>query len=487
VHALRPYQQDAVAGVRRSYRQGARRILVVCPTGGGKTRIGVEIARSALSRSSEGVVYWIAPRRELVRQAYAGLVRDGVPETQIGILGSGYRFHRDARVQVATIQTLVAMRRRGVVLPKALLVVPDEARHLEADEWGAAVQELACNAPMIGLEATPERPDGRPLGDTFDDMVVVSSVTELQYLGVLVPAKIISPETAGRNLAADPVDAYLKHAAGKVGFIFCPSVADAESTAEKLRQAEVPAAVVCDKTKARAREAIIAGLTTQSPTLYASLGGVGAPPKVVCNVRTMTEGVDVQRAEFVMLACRSNHPSDYLQKSGRAARACESTGKTHYLLIDLTGNCAPPAAGHGLPDADREYSLSGQAIRLKNKPAEDTVAHCKECGLVVERWAIGPDNRRMCPGCGALGREMKPLVVDERPLTELGRLASFEAKVEAYRRFVADAERQGHSLDEITPLQVKPRRPSMRFRELFGALPLPSVVNAALGLLSVAE
>jgi hypothetical protein len=59
--------------------------------------------------------------------------------------------------------------------------------------------------------------------------------------------------------------------------------------------------------------------------------------------------------------------------------------------------------------------------------------------------------------------------LDERPLHELGSMASQEAKVEAYRRLLL----QGMARD------YKPAWPGMRFKELFGYWPLPSVRQAA--------
>ena len=61
---LRPYQQQALEAVRDAYRRGHRSVLVVMPTGTGKTVLFAEISRLA-----KGPVLVIAHRQELVEQA----------------------------------------------------------------------------------------------------------------------------------------------------------------------------------------------------------------------------------------------------------------------------------------------------------------------------------------------------------------------------------------------------------------------------------
>src|SRR5438270_205629 len=63
---LRDYQQDGVAQIAAAYAQGAKRVLYVLPTGGGKTEVFRHIAER-LSSSKRVIV--AAHRRELIKQA----------------------------------------------------------------------------------------------------------------------------------------------------------------------------------------------------------------------------------------------------------------------------------------------------------------------------------------------------------------------------------------------------------------------------------
>ena len=67
----RPYQTQAVENCREAYRDGADAVLLVVPTGGGKTVIGGLVVGGAVSRGLR--VLWLAGRREL--DAHAELLR----------------------------------------------------------------------------------------------------------------------------------------------------------------------------------------------------------------------------------------------------------------------------------------------------------------------------------------------------------------------------------------------------------------------------
>jgi DNA repair protein RadD len=65
---LRPYQQTALTDARQAYRDGARRVLMVAPTGAGKTviaatAIAAQQQRAAASSSSRRAArLWRRPR-----------------------------------------------------------------------------------------------------------------------------------------------------------------------------------------------------------------------------------------------------------------------------------------------------------------------------------------------------------------------------------------------------------------------------------------
>src|ERR1039457_1629921 len=73
---LRPYQQESVDDIRRAFTSGARRVLLVAPTGSGKSALACYIAESAMSKGNR--VTFVAPRRELVRDLSRRLMAAGL-------------------------------------------------------------------------------------------------------------------------------------------------------------------------------------------------------------------------------------------------------------------------------------------------------------------------------------------------------------------------------------------------------------------------
>ena len=73
---LRPYQQHALALARQAYRDGARKVLLVAPTGSGKTVIAAAAIDAATAKGRRVLV--VAPRREIVAQTSARLAAHGI-------------------------------------------------------------------------------------------------------------------------------------------------------------------------------------------------------------------------------------------------------------------------------------------------------------------------------------------------------------------------------------------------------------------------
>lgn len=119
MHSLRPYQVAAIDRARVAFQKGARRIVLVSPTGSGKTTIAAEIARSTITRG--GRVLWLVHRIELATQAARALESNGL---EVGIVAASSTVdpRPDAPVQVGSIQTMMARDIR----PPATLIVADE-------------------------------------------------------------------------------------------------------------------------------------------------------------------------------------------------------------------------------------------------------------------------------------------------------------------------------------------------------------------------
>jgi DNA repair protein RadD len=471
----RPYQAEAVRKVLEHWQSGQRAVCLVAPTGAGKTHMAV---RAGLAPG--GTLLWSAHRTELVSQGFAALHAE-IGGMAMGVIAPGHRFERDARVQVSSTQTLI---RRGKPEVNPSVIVLDECHHYVADEF-RQLTEWWPEARILGPTATPQRGDGKPLGDLFSRLVVAAQYSDLIEAGYLCDAVVYQPPQALEGgLANDPVETWKKYARGMSGFAFMPSIKAARELAEEFTEAGLPAACIDAKTPKAERAGILARFAA-------------GELKVITNVDTMTEGVDVPAAGVCMLGRGFKAVGPYLQAAGRVLRPHAS--KEYAVIIDLTG-CS---IIHCPPTIERAYSLDGDGIR-KGEGAENPVRNCPRCGKV---YLCSLD---ACDECGA----PKPLRVKRPPrifdieLEEVwaGERTDEDAKAKEYRRLRAVQKEKGLSLYfvikayrelfgsapklfDVTPAEKKdvfmrllkvagPAAASARFRKMFGHYP----VGKALGI-----
>lgn len=353
--------------MRAEIMKGRRRVLLVAPTGFGKTVVIVAIAKGHLGAKVGNRVLVVVHRRELVRQTVEKLRAAGVGS--VGVLQADNEDAGD--VVVASLQTLIARGHR----PAATLVIWDEAHHCPAVSF-REVYTSYPNALHVGATATPIRADGQPLGDMFEAMVVGASVRELTDEGWLVPSEVFvfgNGLDVTKELSLHPVKAYQDHTPGRAAVVFAASVAHARTLADEFNAAGIRAACVDGETDAEVRDDVLARFEA-------------GELDVITNCFVLTEGWDCPRADVCILARAPEHIGTFLQMVGRVLRTF--LDKKIATVLDLRG-CA---LVNGLPDEDRKWSLAGKAcIRVERMTA---LRRCKEC------FAIFRPARR-CPRCGA--------------------------------------------------------------------------------------
>ena len=414
----RPYQDDAIAKVRREIGAGRRRVCLVLPTGAGKTRVASKIVQSALARGTR--VLWLAHRTELVDQACKTLASFGLP---LGCVAACSRWPVDpaAPAQVASIQTLLA---RESTRPAAGLIVWDEAHHAsEAAERWASLLDAYQGVPIVGLTATPERGDGAGLAPLFNGLVVGATVRQLTEMGHLVPCEVVRPgrELEPGRIAQSPVDAYREHASGRQAIVFARTVEEAQRYAAEFTALGTRAECVTATTPPADREA----------ALELFRRGV---VRVLTNVYVLTEGTDLPTAEVCILARGASSAGIYLQMVGRVLRP--APGKTSALLIDLRG------ISHRLlmPEDERLYSLEGKGI---------TIAQTMRCAACTAELEGGYP----CQACGYApsAAEAAETVVTNDPLAKFSRMIAQgpEQRRQTLLRWVRAALDKGHKPSSV--------------------------------------
>jgi DNA repair protein RadD len=375
---LWPEQQKLIAEIEAKIAAGARRILVVLPTGGGKTVVAGELIRRRTAERKRTV--FIAHRDELLTQARNKLARF---EIVAGIIKSGRDNDQrpQALVQICGIQTLHAraIRRKTMDLPPAEIVLIDEAHHVRARTYEEIVAQYP-DAIVIGLTATPCRGDGRGLGNHFDLIVEGPQTEELIELKRSVPAKIFTHgdndpakgvETASTGdyvisqleqrmntdvLVGDVVTHWLKHAERRKTVLFSVDVAHSIHLCREFQKAGVKAEHLDGSTDQAERDQILARLAN-------------GETEVVCNCMVLTEGFDLPAIGCTVLVRPTKSLLLYKQMVGRGLRA--EIDKTNCILLDHAG----AVHRHGLPTDVIEWHLETDT-KAANK------AHHKSLGKV---------------------------------------------------------------------------------------------------------
>ena len=405
----RDYQLAAIEELRRACQRSGS-ALYRLPTGAGKTIVFAGIAQRAAARGK--VTLLLVHRRELVRQAVDTLT-EAVPGIPIGVEAAGWPSMPWARLQVASIQTLA---RRGALRFTPDLVGVDEAHHCRAPTW-AKVLDRWPGVWRIGLTATPERLDGRGLGEHFAEMVHGPEIAELVAAGHLAPCRTLTipsslitdgvpknrrgdyrakdlAERVTPHVVAEAADAYLRYARGRRAIFFGIDRAHSRRVCAALNSRGVRAAHVDGSDPVPLRDRIMKDFAT---------GGID----VLCNCQIVTEGFDAPSCDAVILGAHTTSVPMFLQMAGRAMRPGDN--KTA-LIVDTAGICH----SLGLPDQTREWSLADGEVNTRDRKSDvDRVRVCDRCRTAYKSAA--------CPHCGAIPtalpvEEVKTDLVDAKPV-----------------------------------------------------------------------
>lgn len=401
---LRPYQQEAVDSVRAALVAGRKAPLLVAPTGAGKTVMFSHITEGAMRKGKRVTV--LVHRQELLDQTSRALTGLGVPH---GLIAAGRTGDPRQPVQVAGVQTLV--RRMANTTPPDLLII-DEAHHAAAGSWRQIVQAFP-KARVLGVTATPERLDGKGLGDVFDDLIRGPEVADLIAAGFLSRPVYYAPSTADLGsvrttagdfnradaekavdkptITGDAVSHYTRLCSGVPAIAFCASIRHAEHVAADFRAAGFRWAVLDGTMTPEARRQAVADLGS------GKIHGLAS-----CDI--VSEGFDLPVVTAAILLRPTKSLSLYLQQVGRVLRTHPS--KTHAIILDHVGN----VLRHGLAEEVRDWSLEGAKARKRSKKPDEVDVKNRQCPACYAVHATGPE----CPLCGHVYKvaERAPKQVD---------------------------------------------------------------------------
>lgn len=427
-----PHQIYGVSEVRRLMAAGRKRICLCSPTGGGKSKMMIQIAEDALREGKR--VLQLASRRWLLDQLYTGLTCDGfdVRQMRSGVKDIGQRGYT-----LASIPTLTGRN----LMPAADVILVDEAHMNKADKAAELLNEYVDQgATIIGVTATPLE-----LSHLYEDLILAGSRSDLRKCGALVPALVYScgemdttdiKRTATGEYAvgdirkkiwtqaiyARVIEEHIKlNPELRPAILFAPGVEESVWFVDEYAKRGIRAAhidgddVYCDGVRSSSnqerRDEILAQLKT---------GEIS----VVCNRFVMREGLDIPQLFHLILATPIGSILSHTQIVGRVLRNHPSLPtrdfgngvQRPYCVIQDHGGSS---WRHPSPNADmeeiwRQYYRAGSAKEvtdermdaLRNGNEDNSDPLTKEVGYECPACHAIQDFPRS-GNCYACGHDMK--------------------------------------------------------------------------------
>ncbi|WP_230313636.1 DEAD/DEAH box helicase family protein [Nakamurella alba] len=388
-YELRDYQRRAVEAVMNDRFRGARSALLVLATGLGKTHIAAETLREITKANGPVRTLVLAHRNELVYQLekafwpsltaeQATAIWNGVERPDVDVL-------REIDVVFACVDSVAAAASQSPEMLEGFdLVIVDECHHLGSATYDAVLSALSAGDGgtfLIGLTATPWRPDGADLSRWFD--LPAASIDLVQGLrqGFLanvdyrmftdnirwesiaaIDGVSLTPKGINRTLFIeewdDAVIDRLREAWTEVenpkAIVFCGTIDHAIEVAAKVNSLGFSKAVALHSRMTAGRDSVV----QRNRVLWDfAEGTVG----ILTAVDILNEGVDVPDVNIVVFQRVTHSRRIFIQQLGRGLRI--TPGKEKVIVLDFVSDVRRIAAGLDL-QSSLNRPLGGDRIRL---------------------------------------------------------------------------------------------------------------------------
>lgn len=425
--------------LKQAIYSGYKSVLLQAHTGTGKTRMASEIVYGAYKK--EKVCFFVVPRKDLVRQTSETLKQYGIYHS---FIVAGMRCDTRAKIFVCTTQTL---RNRLAIIPD--LAIFDETHYGSTGLDKLIVKYKAAGTVIIGLSASPWKLSGKGLGCWYDKMVCGPSIRWLIDNKRLADYRAFAPShpdlsqikvTGGdyskgqlsermegdRILIGNAVKHYKTHAMGKLGVTFGVSRKHSEMLAQEYRDNGIPAMHMDGETPDDERRRISVAFAKREllQIVNCDLLGFGWDLALASGI----SGVNIQ----CLTDCKPTKSlAGQLQKNGRNLRYDPEP----HIFFDHANNFLE----HGLPDADREWTLADREKTSRDGGEKiEPVRQCDQCYFCFKPAPV-------CPHCGFV------FPIQSREIEQVdGELA--EIQIQQEKREARQTQGKAQSLEDLIVL-----------------------------------
>lgn len=416
---LRPYQQLAIESIQADMKKGVNKLLMVLPTGAGKTFCAVK----AVSEFKRKI--WLTHTIELLEQSGTAFLQELYPNLSIqtmidtygglsdyltairshGMFGDSSdnellrnvgivkaeAFDIEADIVLASMQTL--HRRLDRISPEAFdAVIVDEAHMATAKTVVKSINHFNPKL-LLGLTATPHRSDGALLGDVFDKISFQYSINDAIQDGYLCELDALRIQsnisldnvrtTAGEFNQKDLkqtvdtpernqllVQKYKQYADGKQNIVFCVDVDHAQN--------------VCETFKDNGYKAeFIVGDTELTPDRKAVINRFkSGETQVLVNCMILTAGFDYPGVQVITLACPTKSLTKFMQQVGRGTRTLsgviDSIDDPKERIKAIKASYKPHCTVLDIVDTTNRHKIVNTWDLDRDKPIEQRVFTTKE-------------------------------------------------------------------------------------------------------------
>jgi superfamily II DNA or RNA helicase/HKD family nuclease len=345
-----PFQERLLEQIALARERGHHRNLLVSATGTGKTVMAAIDYARLRDRLHRSRLLFVAHREEILDQSLATF-RHCVRDHAFGELWVGGQRPRQFDHVFASIQSLNAAGFGSLEPGHFDVVIVDEFHHAAAPSYRALLEHVKPTE-LLGLTATPERSDGLPLLNWFDNRIAAElrlwdaidqqRLSPFVYYGIhdgldlrQVPWRRgggYDVEGLSNLLTAN--DAWARHVLAQVvsrvddprrmrALGFCVSVGHARFMARVFREAGIASTAVWADSPDDERAGALADLAARRIN-------------VLFSVDLFNEGVDIPTVDTLLLLRPTDSPTLFLQQLGRGLRRL--AGKTVCTVLDFVGH-----------------------------------------------------------------------------------------------------------------------------------------------------